>query len=122
MIENEESIDTGWCKNLDKIEGVAGIPESLMTSDGKDIFSRLVKVLRDKNGLPGDMDNPESDAQVERVDEFAKELYEVGCDLAEIAEAMMVGAQVEKQYEDIQDEKGNTRNMMAEAGHLRSDF
>lgn len=119
--EAKKSLDTIWMENLEELEGPRGL-QSTLPNDNKDLLSKLIKAMVDRDALPGDLDNPETMSEVEAVDRFANTLYELFCDGAEIAEAMMVGAQVEKAYEDIQDEKGNTRDMYAETGHTRADF
>jgi len=119
--EVKKSLDTTWMDNLEKLEGPRGL-QSTIPNDNKDLFSRLIKALADRDALPRDLDNPETTTEVEAVDEFATTLYELFCEGAEKSEAMMVGAQVEKAYEDIMDESGNTRDMYAETGHTRADF
>ena len=114
------NIDTEWHKNLEKLEGEFGV--LILANDKKDIVSRIIKALKNKEGLSMDLNNPTSLEEAETVDSYATKLYELFCEGAEIAEAMMVGKQVEKAYTDIQDEKGNTRDMYKETGHSRGDF
>jgi len=115
-----ENIDTTWNENLEKLHGGKGI--HILVNDKKDIISKLIKALAHTDCLPDDLNNPQSIAEVWAVDHYATTLYELFCDGAEIAERMMVADAVEKEYEDIQDEIGNTRNMMAETGHTDGDF
>lgn len=114
------TIDSGWNENLKKLQGVSGI--DILVNDNEDIVSKIIKALKDMKCIPSDLDNPESEDEAWAVDYYARSLYDLFCEGAEIAEAMMVGADVEKTYNDIQDEKGNTRDMYEETGHKRSDF
>jgi len=115
-----KNIDTEWHENLNKLQGISGI--RVLVNDREDILSRIIKALAHTDCLPDDLNNPQSTAEVWAVDHYATTLYELFCNGAEIAEKMMVAHAVEKAYEDIQDENGNTRNMMAEAGHTEGDF
>ena len=117
----KKSIDTQWIENLCKIEGPMGVT-SVIPNDNKDIVSRLIKALADRGSLPQDMDNPEKEKEVEAVDRFADKLYELGCELTTVAEAMMIGAQVEKAYTDISDETEGTHDWYQETGHTQGDF
>ncbi len=119
--EVRKSLDTAWMDNLGKLEGSMGL-QSTIPNDNTDLLSKIVKALADRDKLPCDMDNPETMTEVEAVNEYAQTLYELFCDGASIAEEMMVGAQVEKAYENIMDELGETRDMYDETGHKRSDF
>lgn len=116
----KENIDTLFWENLDKLEGKNGI--DILPNDKPDIISRLIKALKDRAGLPDDLNNPETMSEVEAVNEFATTIYELCCEGAETSEALMVGAQVAKAYEDIMDESGNTRDPYDETGHTRADF
>ena len=115
-----ENIDTAWHENLEKLHGGKGI--YILVNDKKDIISKLIKALADTDCLPEDLNNPQSVDEAWAVAHYATSLHELFSEGADIAEAMMVGDAVEKAYEDIQDETGNTRNMMAETGHKASDF
>lgn len=122
--EVKKSLDTTWMDNLERLEGRRGL-QSTIPNDNKDLLSKLVKALADRDKLPCDLDNPETLDEVEAVNQYAQTLYELFCDGASIAEAMMVGAQVEKAYENIQDEKGETisdHDKMVDAGHSAGDF
>ena len=114
------TIDTEWNENLKRLQGKSGI--DILVNDREDILSKIIKALKNMKCLPSDLDNPNSEDEAWAVDYYARSLYDLFCEGAEIAEAMMVGADVEKSYNDIQDEKGNTRNMYEETGHKRSDF
>ena len=119
--EVKKSIDTLWEENLKKLEGPRGL-QSTIPNDNKDVVSRLIKALADRGKLPCDFDNPETMTEVDAVDLYAAELYDIGCELTGLAESMMVGQQVEKAYNDIMDELGETRDMYEETGHSRGDF
>ena len=114
------NIDSQWNENLEKIQGKAGI--HILVNDRGDVISRLIKALADVEGLPEDLDNPESIDEANAVDSFATVLNHLFCEGAEISEALMVGEQVEKAYNDIQDETGNTRDMHDETSHSDGDF
>jgi len=113
------NIDSQWNENLEKIEG-RGLPN--IPNDNKDIMSLLIKALQNRDCLPDDLNNPESLEEAWAVDDFASTLNEIFSKGVQLTEAMMVGLQVEKEYNDIQDEKDNTRDMYDETGHKRSDF
>lgn len=115
-----KNLDTEWNENLEKIHGKSGI--HILVNDNKDIMSQLIKALADVEGLPEDLNNPESIEEVQAVDEYGTRLYLLFCKGAEIAEAMIVGGAVEKAYEDIQDEKGNTLDPYQEYGVRRDQF
>lgn len=118
-----ENIDTLFWGNLGKLEGKNGI--DILPNDNPDIISRLIKALKDRDGLPEDLNNPETEVRAEAVNQYALDIYYLFCEGAEIAESMMVGAQVEKTCEDAMDEKGETMSdydKLVEAGHKESDF
>jgi len=116
----KESLDAAWIKNLNKLEGPLGT--DILVNDSSDIISRLIKAVKDRGSLPCDMDNPETMTEVEEVNEYAQRLYDLCCEGAAIAEDMMVGEQVEREFNNIMDGLGETRNMYDETGHKRSDF
>ena len=93
-----------------------------MVNDKPDIMSKLISALADVEGLPDDLTNPESPEEAEAVNSYAAVLCHLFGEGLEIAEAMLVGEKVEAAYNDIQDEKGNTRDMYQETGHSKADF
>ncbi len=115
-----ENIDTAWNEKLAKLQGDNGI--HILVNDNKDIISKLIKALANVDCLPEDLSNPQTVDEAWAVDSYASTLHDLFCKGAEITEAMMVGEKVERAYEDIQDEKGETRDMHHETGHKRSDF
>jgi len=118
-----ENIDTIFWKNLDKLEGPHGVQG--LVNDNPDLMSKIHKAIEDKEGLPEDLNNPETEAQAEAVDEYALELYYLFCEGAEIAEAMMVGAKVQREYEKAMEDRGETMSdydKMIDAGHSSGDF
>ena len=115
-----ENIDSKWNENLEKIQSKKGI--LILVNDNKDIISQLIKALYDVEGLPEDLNNPESSEDAEAVNSYATRLYDLFCEGTQIAESLMVGEAVEKAYNDIQDENDNTRNIFHETGHYPGDF
>ena len=118
--EVKKSLDTEWHENLEKLEGPLGT--QILVNDNPDLISRLIKTVKDKDKLPYDMGNPETMTQVEAVNEYANNLYDLFCEGSGIAEEMMVGAEVKKRYENIELENFNTQDMYQETGHTRADF
>ena len=117
----EKNIDYIWNENLDRLRGKNGI--HILVNDNKDIISKLIKALANVEGLPDDLNNPESLDEAQAVNSYATKLYELFCKGAEIAESLMVGDQVERAYEAIQDDTGEAisyREKMIDLG-LRED-
>jgi len=102
-----KNLEAKWSKNRDRLDG---------------LVLRIQTALKDVEGLPNDLDCPDTEEEVESINPYASRLYDLFSEGAGYAEAMMVQKEVERRYEDIQDERGNTRDMYAETGHLRSDF
>lgn len=99
-----------WDKNLTEIEGKYGA-RAPQHCDGKSILARITQVLKDDlYSLPADLDNPETQEEVDAVNKFAGDLYDLFCEGAEKSENMMVGDQVQKKYEDMLDETGQTQS------------
>lgn len=120
---NREPIDVEWSRNLEKIEGKEGL--SILPNDKKDLLPTLIRVLSEKRDLPCDLDNPETQNEVEAVNEYAENIYAVACEIAHTAEQMMVGHRVQRALENIIDEEGETesdQDRMREAGHTNADF
>ena len=118
-----KSIDTVWGENLKKLEGPLGI--QILVNDNPALFSRLIKALKDRESLPCDMDNPESMTQVEAVNDWASAGYDIACEIAGVFEEMMVGDEVERAYENIMEESGETmshQDKMRDYGLKESDF
>jgi hypothetical protein len=115
-----KNIDTIWNENLEKLQGEKGI--QILVNDRKDVMSRLIKAFANVDGLPDDLNAPESYDNESAVDNYATALYDLFCEGAEFAEQMMVGRAVKRIYEAIQDEKGSARCPYKETGHTRGDF
>lgn len=117
------NIDTIFWESLNKLEGENGI--DILPNDKPDIISRLIKTLKDRDGLPDDLNNPKTMDEAEAVNEFATTLYELFSKGMEKSEAMMVGKEVERAYENIMDESGEAMSdydKMVDAGHSAGDF
>jgi len=120
----EESIDKVWKDNLDLLEGKRGAKD-LDLNDKEIIMSRLVVALTDVEGLPDDLDNPETEDEVEAVNRYADALYDLFSQGADIAASLMVGSQVEQAFDRRQDELGlasSYRDKLSDAGHKETDF
>lgn len=50
--------------------------------------------------LPDDLNLPESEKDERTVEWFAGKIYELGCDISELGENMMVSKQVRRNYEE----------------------
>ena len=53
-----------------------------------------------ENDLPDQLDAPESDEDKLRVNNFANRIYDLGCDITDISEKLMVGRGVQENYND----------------------
>ena len=53
-----------------------------------------------ENDLPDQLDAPESDEDGLRVNNFANRIYNLGCDITDISEQLMVGRGVQENYND----------------------
>ena len=53
-----------------------------------------------ENDLPDQLDAPESDEDGLRVNNFANRIYDLGCDITDISEKLMVGRGVQENYND----------------------
>ena len=53
-----------------------------------------------ENDLPDQLDAPESDEDGLRVNNFANRIYNLGCDITDISEKLMVGRAVQENYND----------------------
>lgn len=123
QVRRTENIDTIFLDNIKKLEGPYGVFG--LENDNLDLMSRLHKAIKDKGALPEDLNNPETDTEVEAVNEYATALYELFCDGAEIAENLMVGDAVQREFNNRMDEDGETMSdydRMVDAGHSSGDF
>jgi len=53
-----------------------------------------------ENDLPDQLDAPESDEDGLRVNNFANRIYNLGCDITDLSEQLMVGRGVQENYND----------------------
>lgn len=120
----KKDVDTIFWGSLNKLVGQRGLGIR-GTANDKDIISRLIKAAVYVDDLPEDLSNPETMDEVKSVNYFANTLYDLFCEGAEIAESMMVGLEVKREYEKVMEEKGQAMSnydKMIDAGHKASDF
>ena len=65
----------------------------------EDLTDKLKQEIQE-NDLPDQLDAPESDEDGLRVNNFANRIYDLGCDITDISEKLMVGRGVQENYED----------------------
>ena len=65
----------------------------------EDLTDKLKQEIQE-NDLPDQLDAPESDEDGLRVNNFANRIYNLGCDITDISEQLMVGRGVQENYED----------------------
>ena len=65
----------------------------------EDLTDKL-KLEMAENDLPDQLDAPESDEDGLRVNNFANRIYDLGCDITDISEKLMVGRGVQENYND----------------------
>ena len=63
------------------------------------LTDRLTREIQE-NDLPDQLDAPESDEDGLRVNNFANRIYDLGCDITDISEKLMVGRGVQENYND----------------------
>ena len=61
--------------------------------------NRLTREIQE-NHLPDQLNSPKSDEDGLRVNNFANRIYDLGCDITDISEKLMVGRAVQENYED----------------------
>ncbi len=86
------------------------------------LIPKILTALQNVQDLPDNLDCPQTQNEVNSVNFYAHTLYNLFCDGMDASETMMLEPQVQKIYDDIQDEKGNTRDWYDETGHKRGDF
>ena len=111
-MNSSEKIDEKWCENLNLLEGPHGI--QILPNDNKDIISRILKALRDTEGLPSDMDKPENETQAEVINKYADNLFDLFCEGANIAKSLRIGDQVHKIYQQNLEKIGNNTHRYIE--------
>ena len=65
----------------------------------EDLTDKLKQEIQE-NDLPDQLDAPESDEDGLRVNNFANRIYNLGCDITDISEQLMVGRGVQENYND----------------------
>jgi hypothetical protein len=65
----------------------------------EDLTDKLKQEIQE-NDLPDQLDAPESDEDGLRVNNFANRIYDLGCDITDISEKLMVGRGVQENYND----------------------
>ena len=63
------------------------------------LTNRLTREIQE-NDLPEQLNSPKSDEDGLRVNNFANRIYDLGCDITDISEKLMVGRAVQENYED----------------------
>ena len=63
------------------------------------LTDRLTREIQE-NDLPDQLNSPESDEDSLRVNNFANRIYDLGCDITDISEKLMVGRGVQENYND----------------------
>lgn len=113
--EPKKNIDEAWEANRTKAQKILEAIKVALNSPAN--FTSI--------DLPSDLDNPETQTEVDSINVFASVCYDFSCDLSGVFEDMMVGDQVQKCLDDMQDEMGETESdddRMREAGHTNGDF
>lgn len=101
------SLDSRWLKTRDKL--TMGV-------------DNLCVALGDLEGFPDDIDCPKTQDHVDVVASHRSRLESLLVNLHYIHEEFPTEEQMQKVFDDIQDEEGNTRDMYDETGHKRGDF
>ena len=65
----------------------------------EDLTDKLKQEIQE-NDLPDQLDAPESDEDGLRVNNFANRIYNLGCDITDLSEQLMVCRGVQENYED----------------------
>jgi len=65
----------------------------------EDLTDKLKQEIQE-NDLPDQLDAPESDEDGLRVNNFANRIYDLGCDITDLSEKLMVGRGVQENYND----------------------
>ena len=63
----------------------------------EDLTDNLKQQIQE-NDLPDQLDAPESDEDGLRVNNFANRIYDLGCDITDLSEKLMVGREVQENY------------------------
>ena len=65
----------------------------------EDLTDKLKQEIQE-NDLPDQLDAPEADEDGLRVNNFANRIYDLGCDITDLSEKLMVGRGVQENYND----------------------
>lgn len=71
-------------------------------------LEKLVDKLKQEiqeNDLPSQLDWPESDEDGLKVNNFANRVYDLGCNITDLSEKLMVGREVQENYKDKLEEE-----------------
>ena len=101
-----QNIDSKFCEDFKKAESC---------------IERLVELFKNHD-LPDDLNDPQKDADSSNVTWFANKVYGLGCDLAELGENMMVGAKVDENWNDKDENTMTYAQKLADVGHSEGDF
>ena len=63
------------------------------------LTNRLQREIQE-NELPEQLNSPKSDEDSLKVNNFANRIYDLGCDITDISEKLMVGREVQENYVD----------------------
>ncbi len=70
----------------------------------EDLTDKLKQEIQE-NDLPDQLNAPESDEDGLKVNNFANRIYDLGCDITDISEKLMVGRAVQENYEDKREDE-----------------
>ena len=70
------------------------------------LTNRLQKEIQE-NDLPEQLNSPKSDEDSLKVNNFANRIYDLGCDITDLSEKLMVGRGVQENYVDKMTEERN---------------
>jgi len=86
-----------------------------------DAVEKLSRIIKNHN-LPDDLNNPATHEQVVEVGWFANKVYELGCDIAQFGEDMMVGDKVQDAFDNKEENTMSYSEKLADVGHKEGDF
>ena len=70
----------------------------------EDLTDKLKQEIQE-NDLPDQLNAPESDEDGLKVNNFANRIYDLGCDITDISEKLMVGRAVQENYNDKREDE-----------------
>jgi hypothetical protein len=82
---------------------------------------KLANIIKHHN-LPDDLNNPETQDQVDEVGLLSVRVYNLGCDIAQFGEDMMVGDQVQDAFDNKEEQSMTYSEKLADVGHKEGDF